>query len=110
MAVHSPWLQRQGNLKETMAIQLCWGDAKEYCTKPPAEHCARAMSAFISCSLSSSLHIVSLRVTPCNSGLPSWVRLSRSSHGYRWARLDFQRCCSNSKDDDVLPGKRLDWR
>ena len=30
-----------------MAIQLCWGDAKEYCTKPPAEHCARAMSAFI---------------------------------------------------------------
>jgi hypothetical protein len=74
------------------------------------EHCACATSAFISCSFSSSLHIVSPRVTPCNSGLPSWVRLSRSSHVTGWAGLDFQRCSSNCKDDDdVLLGKRWTW-
>jgi len=26
-----------------------------------------------------------------------------------WAGLDFKRCRSNSKDDDVLPGKRWAW-
>jgi hypothetical protein len=55
------------------------------------EHCACAMRNFISYSFSSSSRTVSLRVTPCNSGLSSSVRLSVPATVTGWAGPDFQR-------------------
>jgi hypothetical protein len=71
---------------------------------PPMEHCACAMRDFIFCSFSSSSLTFSLRVTPCNSGLslvgPALPFQPRLQGGPDLISS------SNSKDDDVLPGKR----
>jgi hypothetical protein len=72
-------------------------------------HCAGAMSELISCSSSSSFLIVSLRVSSRNSDLPRGSGSPVPATVTRWAGLDFKRCCSNSKDDVVLPGKRWAW-
>jgi hypothetical protein len=71
------------------------------------EHCACAMSAFISCSFSSLRPVHSLCGShhlqwsfPRGSGSPIPATVTG------WAGLDFQRCCRNCKDGDVLPGKR----
>jgi hypothetical protein len=71
------------------------------------EHCACAMRDFISCSFSPSSRTFSLRVTPCNSGLSlAGAGSTVPATVTGWAGPDFQRCCGNSKDDDVLRGKR----
>jgi hypothetical protein len=47
--------------------------------------------------------------TSRTSGLPRESGSPIPATGTGSAGLDFKRCCSNSKDDDVLPGKRWAW-